>query len=38
MEVKYTGILPEVICQTLKQADDLPTSNSKYAIARMQYL
>lgn len=38
MEVKYTGILPEDICRILKRADDLPTSNSKYSTARMQFL
>ncbi|MGM9566577.1 MAG: polyphosphate polymerase domain-containing protein [Clostridia bacterium] len=38
MEVKYTGFLPDEISWILKEADRLPTSNSKYSIARMAYL
>ena len=35
MEVKYTGFLPDMIAETLKEADELSTSHSKYSRARM---
>lgn len=35
MEVKYTGFLPDMIAETLKKADELSTSHSKYSRARM---
>ena len=38
MEVKYTGFLPDMIAETLKKADELSTSHSKYSRARMMYL
>ena len=35
MEVKYTGFLPDMIAETLKEANELSTSHSKYSRARM---
>lgn len=32
MEVKYTGFLPDMIAETLKEADELSTSHSKYSM------
>ena len=35
MEVKYTGFLPDMIAEVLREADELSASHSKYSRARM---